>query len=283
MVIEVDGVALHADVEGLEDAPVVVFLHGVSGSSGTYGWLPAEVTDGRRVVRLDLRGHGRSAHAPGSYVIERYGADVAAVLERVAGRPAVLVGHSLGGVAAWWVAQRRPELVAAAFLEDPPLYMGEPAEHERNEIARLFPLMRDRAAAWQREGVDVATAAEQIGDAPFTPDGSVRMRDAVHEDALRSRAEAQLAMDPEVLTGAADRSTLAATDTSSPVGVPVMILAADDAMNAAFPSRHERRLAETHPEVEVVRLAGASHGIHDELRHRDAYVEHLAAFLARYA
>ena len=61
----------------------------------------------------------------------------------------------------------------------------------------------------------------------------------------------------------------------------MLILAADDAMNAAFPSRHERRQAETHPEVEVVRLAGAGHGIHDERRHRDAYVEHLAGFLAR--
>ena len=283
MLIDVDGLTLHADVEGPEDGPVVVFLHGVSGISADYGWLPPEITDGRRIVRLDLRGHGRSGHAPGTYVIDRYGADVAEVLRRVAGRPAVLVGHSLGGVAAWWVAQRHPELVAAAFLEDPPLYMGEPEEHERNEIAKLFPLMRDRAAQWQRDGVDVATLAEEIGDAPFGVDESVRMRDAVHEDALRSRAEALLAMDPEVLSGGADRSTLAATDTASPVGVPVLILAADDAMAAAFPSRHERRLAETHPGVEVVRIAGASHGIHNELRFRDAYVEHLAAFLGRHA
>jgi pimeloyl-ACP methyl ester carboxylesterase len=283
MVIEVDGIALHADVDGPDDGAVVVFLHGVSGSRATYGWLPPAITDGRRVVRLDLRGHGASAHAPGTYLIDRYGADVAAVVERVVGRPAVLVGHSLGGVAAWWVAQRRPELVAAAFLEDPPLYMGEPEEHERNEIARLFPLMRDRAAQWQRDKLSVGAAAAEIGAAPFTPDGSVRMRDAVCNDALRSRAQAQLRMDPEVLTGAADRATLAATDTTSPVTVPVLILAADDAMNAAFPTRHERRLAETHPDVEVVRLAGAGHGIHDERRFRDAYVEHLAAFLARHA
>jgi pimeloyl-ACP methyl ester carboxylesterase len=283
MVIEVDGVALHAGVDGPEDGPVVVFLHGVSGSRATYGWLPAEITAGRRVVRLDLRGHGASSHAPGTYLIDRYGADVVAVLERVAGRPAVLAGHSLGGVAAWWVAQRRPELVAAACLEDPPLYMGEADEHERNEIAKLFPLIRDRAAQWQRDGLDVEATAAEIGAAPFTPDGSVRMRDAVCDDALRSRAQAHLAMDPEVLTAAGDRSTLAATDTTSPVTVPVLILAADDAMNAAFPTRQEQRLAETHPDVDVVRLAGAGHGIHDERRFRDAYVQHLAAFLRRHA
>jgi pimeloyl-ACP methyl ester carboxylesterase len=182
--------------------------------------VPAEITGGRRVVRLDLRGHGASAHAPGTYLIDRYGADVAAVLERVAARPAVVVGHSLGGVAAWWFAQRRTGRSACA---------------------------------------------------------------TVAEDALRSRAHAQLAVDPEVLTAAADRSTLAATDTTSPVTVPMLILAADDAMNAAFPTRHERRLAATHPDVEVVRVEGASHGIHDEIRFRAAYVEHLAAFLRRHA
>src|SRR5919107_429959 len=55
-------------LEGEPVVLVVVFLHGVSGSRATYGWLPEQITDGRRIVRLDLRGHGRSAHAPGTYL-----------------------------------------------------------------------------------------------------------------------------------------------------------------------------------------------------------------------
>jgi len=161
--------------------------------------------------------------------------------------------------------------------------MGEPAEHERNESARLFPLLRDRAAEWQRDGVDVDTAAALIADGPFGADETVRMRDALHDDAIRARADAQLRMDPEVLTGAADRSTLAATDTTSPVSVPVLILAADDAMAPAFPARHEERLAATHPAIEVVRVDGAGHGIHSERASRPVYVEQLSRFLGRYA
>src|SRR3954451_23894143 len=190
-------VRLHVRDDRPRDAPVVVFLHGVAGSSRTYDWLPAEITDGRRILRVDLRGHGGSPRAPGTYLIDRYGADVADVL-RAVDRPAVLVGHSLGGVTAWWVAQRHPELVAGAFLEDPPLYMGEPAEHARNEIARLFPLVRDQAAQWQRDGVDVTTAAGLIAEAPFAADPSLRTRDAVHDDAIRSLADGLLRMDPEV-------------------------------------------------------------------------------------
>ena len=282
MRIESDGVGLNVEVSGPADGPPVVFLHGVSGSARTYEWLPAEITDGRRIILVDLRGHGRSEHAPGSYVIDRYGGDVADVLREVAGRPAVLVGHSLGGVTAWWVAQRHPDLVRAAFLEDPPLFMGEPDEHEKNPMAKLFPLVRDRAIGWQRDGVEVSVAAEEMGAAPFAPDPSVTMGDVVCDDALLTSADAHLRMDPEVLTGAADRSTLAPTDTTAAVAVPVLILAADDALGAAFPSAHERRLAQTHPSVEVVRVAGAGHGIHSERAHRSAYVQHLSDFLRRH-
>src|SRR5688572_21359937 len=96
---------LHLEITG--GGEPVLFLHGVTGSAATYRWLEL---DG--AMRLDFRGHGASDWAPGSYRIADYVADAVSVLER----PAVLVGHSLGGVVAWCVAQSRPELVQAAFL-----------------------------------------------------------------------------------------------------------------------------------------------------------------------
>jgi pimeloyl-ACP methyl ester carboxylesterase len=274
-----DGIELNVEVEGREGAPPVAFLHGVSGSARTYAWLPGEITDGRRILRIDLRGHGRSGHAPGTYLIDRYGADVAEVLRQVAGRPAVLVGHSLGGNTAWWVAQHHPELVAAAFLEDPPLFMGEPAEHENNPAAKIFPAVRDNAIAMREEGLDVDAAAARLAAAPMGPDRT--MGDVLLSDALLARAEAHLALDPEVLTRAADGTTLAGTDLASPVAVPTLILAAG--AEPAFKPEHEERLARTHPGVEVVRVPGASHFIHSEQAHRATFAEHLAAFLARHA
>ena len=109
------------------------------------------------------------------------------------------------------------------------------------------------------------------------------MGDVMTEDAIAARAEAQLLMDPGVLDQAADRSTLADTDTSSPVSVPVLVLGADDSMGSAFPARHADRLSKSHPDVEIARVSGAGHGIHDERAFRAAYVRHLAAFLDRHA
>ena len=97
-----------------------------------------------------------------------------------------------------------------------------------------------------------------------------------------ARAEALLRMDPGVLEGAIDRSTLAPTDTVSPVSVPVFLLAADF-MGSALAAHHAERLAITHPDVEIVRVPGAGHGIHDEREHRGEYVEALSRFLAAHA
>jgi len=276
-------VRLHVEVEGPPDGPPVVFLHGVSGSLRTYAWLTGAITEGRRIVRLDLRGHGRSEHAPGTYVVDRYGEDVVGVLRETVGRPAVLVGHSLGGVVAWWVAQRHPALVAAVFLEDPPLYMGEPGEHERNGAVPVFRAILDVVARWRADGVTAQAAAAELAAVPFGPDPARTSGEALCDDVPGARAEALLSMDPGVLEGAADGSTLAGTDTTSPVAVPALVLAADDAMGAAFPARHAERLAITHPGVEVVRVPGAAHAIHDQRDRRAAYVDELARFLARHA
>jgi esterase len=276
-------VRLHVEAAGPEDGAPVVFLHGVSGSMQTYAWLPEEITEGRRIVRVDLRGHGGSEHASGAYDIDSYGEDVVDVLRETVGRPAVLVGHSLGGVVAWWVAQRHPELVAAAFLEEPPLYMGEPAEHELNGAVPLFRVLLDTVARWKAQGIGADAAAAQLAAAPFGPDRSRTTAEGLSDDVPAARAEAWLQMDPGVLEGAADRSTLAPTDTTSPVSVPVFVLGADDEKGAVFATRHAERLAISHPDVEIARIAGAGHLIHDERDHRGAYVEALSRFLAAHA
>ena len=61
------GVAVYEEVAGPVDGPPVMFLHGVTASARTWAWLPDEIARGRRVVLVDLRGHERSDHAPGSY------------------------------------------------------------------------------------------------------------------------------------------------------------------------------------------------------------------------
>ena len=75
-----------------------------------------------------------------------------------------------------------------------------------------------------------------------------------------------------------DGSLLEETDVVAPVDVPVCVLAAGS--EPAFCELNEERLASTHPRVQVVRVAGAGHSIHDARAFRDEYFSRVEAFVA---
>jgi pimeloyl-ACP methyl ester carboxylesterase len=267
-------VELNVAVDGPADAPAVVFLHGVTGGADTYAWLRPEDLGGRRIVRVDLRGHGASPHAPGPDRIGPYTDDVAAVLRSLDGPPPVLVGHSLGGVVAWTVAQRHPDLIAAAFLEDPPLFFADPAEAPTNAALPMFAALRAAVLDWRDAGLSHEEVAARIASAPGG--------DQLADGAAHVRARNLLAMGMGVLDAAIDNTTLEDADLEAPVGVPMVVLAGDEPAGAAFHRRHVERLAASHPDVEVIVVPGASHLIHDETRSRETYARELAAFVQRF-
>jgi pimeloyl-ACP methyl ester carboxylesterase len=96
-----EGLHLVADVRGRADDWPVLFLHG--GGQTRHAWgSAAEIVaeQGWRTITMDLRGHGDSDWAPnGDYSFTAFCADCVAVVDAL-GRPPVLVGASLGGMAA---------------------------------------------------------------------------------------------------------------------------------------------------------------------------------------
>jgi pimeloyl-ACP methyl ester carboxylesterase len=249
----------------------VVFLHGVAGSRRTYDWVPSAIA-GHAVVRPDFRGHGEAPRTPGAYLIGDYAADAVEVLRSVG--PAFVVGHSLGGVAAWCAAQTVPELVLGAMLEDPPLYRGTPEGHASNGAIPHFEHLRELSRDWQAAGVSEEEAAAQLAAERDAPEVSM-------PDSFTARAYALLHLDPSLLDTVIDGSLLAATDVRAPVEVPVTILAAG--VDPAFTVENEARLAETHPTVEVARFAGAGHSIHDERAFRADYFAAVERFVTAQA
>jgi pimeloyl-ACP methyl ester carboxylesterase len=116
-----DGVPLHVEISGPDDAPVtIVFSHGYTLSQDVWHYQ-RQALSGARLVFWDQRGHGRSGHGdPEHSTIGQLGADLGAVLAATmpAGGPVLLVGHSMGGMTIMALAARQPELFGPAPGQD---------------------------------------------------------------------------------------------------------------------------------------------------------------------
>ena len=92
--------------------PPVLLLHGLFGSSVNWHAIARRLAGSRRVLAPDLRNHGRSPRrAPMSY--PAMAEDLADLLDEQEIDQADLVGHSMGGKAAMWLALTRPDRVRA--------------------------------------------------------------------------------------------------------------------------------------------------------------------------
>lgn len=115
-----DGCRIRYEVHG-EGQPVVL-LHGFTSSFrrnwvGT-GWVAALIRHGRRVVGIDLRGHGASSkpHDPARYATAELADDVAAVMGAAGAAEADVLAFSMGAGVALQLAGRHPRRVRRLVL-----------------------------------------------------------------------------------------------------------------------------------------------------------------------
>lgn len=110
------GVRLRGLLGGPSEGPPVVLLHGLGGAAVNWALLAPELARTRRVLLLDLPGHGRSDTLPAAPGLGLFADRVGAFAERLGLLPADLVGHSLGGLVGLRLAERRPEAVRRLVL-----------------------------------------------------------------------------------------------------------------------------------------------------------------------
>jgi pimeloyl-ACP methyl ester carboxylesterase len=117
-VLELDGPDLQVRERGPRDAPAIVLLHCYTCSIHWWAKLEPLLTDDRRVISIDLIGHGGSEKPRDGYSAADQADQVAAALRRVGVRRALLVGQSLGGPIATVLAERHPTLARGIVIMD---------------------------------------------------------------------------------------------------------------------------------------------------------------------
>ncbi|MGB7981171.1 MAG: alpha/beta fold hydrolase [Candidatus Nanopelagicales bacterium] len=115
--------------------PALLLLHGLGDDGACWGPFVDHLRHSEGLATLQVRApdapaHGGRIAAPGqSLAWPDLVADAVANAEDLvarSGRPIVCAGHSMGSIVALGVTATRPDLVAATFLEDPPLGSGPP-------------------------------------------------------------------------------------------------------------------------------------------------------------
>jgi pimeloyl-ACP methyl ester carboxylesterase len=117
------------------DGPAVAFIPGASQSGHLFGGMAEALADGHRVVGLAPRGHGLSDTPSRGYTVRHVVGDLVAMLDHLGIGRAAVVGHSLSGTLATWLAAEHPERVSHVVYLDAALdYAGWGALQRRNPV-----------------------------------------------------------------------------------------------------------------------------------------------------
>jgi esterase len=112
-----EALPLHYRELGARDKPVLILLHGLFGSYVNWQAVANYFREDYRLILPDLRNHGRSPHGTRmDYPL--MAADLLLLMERLELESASLIGHSMGGKCAMWLALSQPERVERLVVAD---------------------------------------------------------------------------------------------------------------------------------------------------------------------
>jgi 3-oxoadipate enol-lactonase len=235
----VGGCELHYELDGPAGAPTVALINSLGSDISVWNEQIRSLGERLRVVRFDLRGHGRSPVPAGPYSLAELGSDLVALLDRLGIARASLCGLSLGGAVAMWAAAHAPERVdrlAVCFSSD---QFGPPQG------------WLDRAALVRRAGT--AAVADAVVARWFTTATTIARPELIR------RMRAMIAATPaEGYAGCCE--ALAGIDLRAELGsiaAPTLVLSGSD--DPTTPPEHGRRIAAAIPGADFVEIGAAAH------------------------
>jgi len=260
--ITVNGLRLHY-TRTAGDKPQVVLAHGFSDDG--LCWTPvAEALEADYdVIMVDARGHGRSEGPEQGYGPGDMAGDLAGVIAGLGLRRPAVLGHSMGAATTLVLAGRRPELIGAILLEDPPAWWVPSASPEADAQGRAQ--MRARMVALKRK-----TREELIAEQRATSRGWSEAELGPWADAkLRFSINALALGDP----GSVDWQA-----TLRRITCPALLITADPALEAIVSEEDAAALKALIPQLHVAHIPGAGHSIRREQFAR--YLDIVCTFLS---
>ncbi|WP_196440308.1 alpha/beta fold hydrolase [Planomonospora sp. ID67723] len=175
---DVGGIRLSYQSVGPEDASPLLLLHALGESSADWGGVADAFAVHRRVYALDLRGHGQSGW-PGEYSLELMRDDVLEFMDGLSLDRVDVIGHSMGGIVGYLLAQAAPSRVHRLVLEDVPAPLPReqsittrpdgPLPYDWAMVQAIKAQIDDPDSIWLEQLSQITTPTLVIGGGPESP------------------------------------------------------------------------------------------------------------------
>jgi len=267
-VVRVNGIEFHVEEYG-RGTPLVL-LHGFTGSAASWSPLSDDLARLRRVIAIDIIGHGASSapEEPSHYAFPQALHDLAAVTAQLGIARAAWLGYSMGGRLALGMGITQPDRVSALILES--ATAGIQDEHERQLRAEA-----DHALARRIEETGVETFVDEWERMPiWESQRSLPVEVLQHQREIRLRHRAVGLANS--LRGMGQGGQPSYWDRLDEIAVPVLLIAGGlDRKFVGIAGQMGVRIAD--PTLSVV--PGAGHAVH--LERPDEFLGDVREFLAR--
>ena len=176
--LEVNGLSYYFEIHGKGEP--LLLLHGGLGQIEMFGPVLAALSEGRRVIGVDLQGHGRTSLGDREIDPIDLGEDMAVIVKKLGYEKVDVLGYSLGGGVGFRFAVQHPQMVRrlvlvsvgyaqdgfyaemlplqaqvnggmAESMKDTPMYQSYAAVSPHPEA---FPKLLDRMGAYMRKPYD---------------------------------------------------------------------------------------------------------------------------------
>lgn len=277
----IDGMTINY-YEGPQNGVPLVMLHGVTGRWQSFEQLIPFMTPYYHVFAPDARGHGKSDHVPGRYAMEYMAADTAGFVKEVIGKPAAILGHSMGGRVALETAIRHPDQASALVVIDSPL---TPLS-SKGGTTEAFLDVFGRWAELKEKNLPLHEFASALGDLPARPlaDGTPQhYRDFWNHADLLYTARCLQLVDVEIprnLSSSDRQEDYNLLGKLSEIRCPVLFLQGDPKYGALLDQEDLQKALSVMDDAYAVRIDGTGHGVHTDMPVRTAQCVH--NFLAAY-
>lgn len=254
-IVNVREIELNVEINGDELSPVIVFLHGFTGSTATWKEVTSHIAGRFRTVAVDLIGHGNSSipEDTNRYSMEHQVEDLDSLFDKLSLDRFILVGYSMGGRVALAYTIKHPGRVASLILES-----ASPGLKTQEERAARRDLDRKMAERILLEGM--SSFVDFWENIPLF-DSQKKLPDVKRKAIRKERLGQSVIGLSNSLLGIGTGSQQSYWDILGSINIPTLLITGK--IDTKF-VKISREIKKSLPKARHLTIAGVGHAIHVE-------------------